>query len=72
MEILLILLLALVVFGPEQLPSIARTLGRWTGRARSLLKGIEQQVQLELAAEELRKAVAMARETVTPEPDRRG
>ncbi|HEY4128223.1 MAG TPA: Sec-independent protein translocase protein TatB [Gammaproteobacteria bacterium] len=71
MEILVVLLLALVVFGPEQLPGVARRLGGWTARARNMFKDLSRQVERELAAEELRKAVAMARETVVPEPSQR-
>jgi len=65
MEILLILLLALVVFGPERLPGLARGLGRWIGRARRFSSDLRRQVEKELAEEELRKAVSMARDSAT-------
>ena len=60
MELMVILLLALVVFGPERLPGLARTAGLWIGRARGFSRRLGQQMERELAAEEMRKAVAMA------------
>jgi sec-independent protein translocase protein TatB len=63
MEILFILLLALVVFGPERLPGLARGAGRWIGRARRFSSDLQRQVEKELAAEELRKAVVAARDS---------
>jgi sec-independent protein translocase protein TatB len=63
LELLVILLLALVVFGPGHLPQLARTLGLWTGRVRGLLGDLNRQLERELAADEMRKAMTMARET---------
>ncbi|HSC47428.1 MAG TPA: twin-arginine translocase TatA/TatE family subunit, partial [Gammaproteobacteria bacterium] len=37
MELVVILLLALLVFGPTHLPGLARNLGLWTGRVRGFL-----------------------------------
>ena len=34
-ELTLIFIIGLVVLGPERLPTVARTLGQWIGRARS-------------------------------------
>ena len=33
-EILLIMVIALVVLGPDKLPKLAADIGRWVGRAR--------------------------------------
>ncbi len=63
MEILFILFLALMVFGPERLPGLARNVGRWLGRTRRFSSDLRRQVEKELAEEELRKAVVMARES---------
>lgn len=72
MELVVILLLALLVFGPTHLPGLARNLGHWTGRLRGFLGGLKQQVERELAAEEMRKAVAMARDGAASEIEPRG
>lgn len=46
-EIVLILGIALVVLGPEKLPGIARDVGRWVGRARSMARQFRQQLDVE-------------------------
>ena len=46
-EILLIMGLALVVLGPTRLPQVARTLGRWAGRARSMARQFREQLENE-------------------------
>ncbi|MGH8372812.1 MAG: Sec-independent protein translocase protein TatB [Gammaproteobacteria bacterium] len=61
-ELALIFVLALVVFGPERLPGLARTAGLWIGRARAVLRNLGEQLEHELEAEEMRKAAAQARE----------
>jgi len=73
MELLVILLLALLVFGPNQLPGLARNVGLMVGRVRGFARNLGQQVEREMAAEDLRKAVASAREGVVSNlPKRRG
>ncbi|MGE5623952.1 MAG: Sec-independent protein translocase protein TatB [Bacillota bacterium] len=72
-ELSFIFLLALVVFGPERLPGLARTIGLWVGRARALFRNFNEQLERELAAEEMRRAAKAAREAVTgDETTRRG
>ena len=44
-EILVILVLALLVLGPERLPQAARTLGRWVGELRRLTGSLQSEVQ---------------------------
>ena len=60
-ELSLIFVLALVVFGPERLPGLARTVGLWVGKARSMLRNFNEQIERELAAEEMKRAAAAAR-----------
>lgn len=60
-ELALIFVLALVVFGPERLPGVARTVGLWIGRARAIVRNLSEQLERELAAEEMRKAAADAK-----------
>lgn len=64
-ELSFIFLLALVVFGPERLPGLARGIGLWVGRARAMLRRFNEQLEQELAAEEMRRAAAAAREAVS-------
>lgn len=54
-EIVLIFGLALVVLGPEKLPKLASTVGRWVGRARAMARQFRD--QLETEAESLKSTV---------------
>ena len=46
-EILVILVIALVVLGPEKLPKLAQTIGRWLGRARAMARQFREQLEQE-------------------------
>jgi len=46
-EILVIVGLALVVLGPDKLPQVARTIGRWAGRARAMARQFRDQLESE-------------------------
>ena len=56
-ELVLIFVVLLVVVGPERLPKVARTLGLWIGKARSMVSSVKSEVARELRAEELRQAL---------------
>ncbi|NCT91117.1 Sec-independent protein translocase TatB [Cellulomonas sp. APG4] len=47
-EVLVLLLVALVVVGPERLPAYAEQLGAWTRRLRELVGTAKQRVSAEL------------------------
>ena len=44
-EVLVILVLALLVLGPERLPQAARTVGRWVGEVRKLTGSLQSEVR---------------------------
>jgi len=50
-ELSLILLLALLILGPERLPGMVSTLGNWAGRAKFMARSLRMQVERELAQE---------------------
>ena len=54
-EILLILILALLVIGPERLPGAARTAGFWFGKARRYIEGVRDEVSQEFDVSELKR-----------------
>lgn len=56
-EIILILMVALIVVGPERLPGLARTAGLWIGKAKRLVSDVKAEIDQELAADELKKAL---------------
>lgn len=63
-EFALIFVLALVVFGPERLPGFARSVGLWVGRARAMVKNLTEQIERELAVEEMRQTVDVLHQAV--------
>ena len=54
-EILLILVLALVVIGPERLPGAARKAGYYVGKARRYIEGVRSEVESELDVGEFKR-----------------
>ncbi len=57
-ELAVIGVVALLVIGPERLPRVARTTGLWVGRARRFVSGVKADIDREIAADELKKALA--------------
>ncbi|RFF27179.1 MULTISPECIES: Sec-independent protein translocase protein TatB [unclassified Wenzhouxiangella] len=47
-ELLLLALITLLVVGPQRLPEIARTVGRWTRHARSAWASLKSEFQDEM------------------------
>ncbi|MCE9632736.1 MAG: Sec-independent protein translocase protein TatB [Methylophilales bacterium] len=64
-EILVILVVALVVIGPEKLPKVARTLGLLTGRLQRYAANIKADVERELRNEEVLRIEREAKNTIT-------
>ena len=56
-EILLIMILALVVIGPERLPGAARTLGLWVGKGRRYVEGVKSEVEQEFDISEFKRVI---------------
>lgn len=54
-EILLILVLALVVIGPERLPGAARRAGFLVGKARRYIEGVRSEVESEFDVGEFKR-----------------
>lgn len=54
-EILLILVLALVIIGPERLPGAARKAGYFVGKARRYIEGVRSEVESELDVNEFKR-----------------
>lgn len=48
-ELFVIVLLALVVLGPDKLPSAMRTLGQWAGEMRKMANGFQAEVNKAMA-----------------------
>ncbi|HET7569138.1 MAG TPA: Sec-independent protein translocase protein TatB [Gammaproteobacteria bacterium] len=54
-ELVLIFVLAVVVFGPERLPDLARKLGRFAARGRAMARSLQAQLEEEINFEEQKK-----------------
>ncbi len=52
-ELTIVVLVALLVIGPDKLPGVARTLGRWTGRIRLYMNNVKNDIDRELRLQEL-------------------
>lgn len=63
MELLVISMVALIVIGPERLPSVARTVGHLYGRCRNFVYRIKIDIHNEMRMEELKKMQTSAQET---------
>jgi sec-independent protein translocase protein TatB len=61
-ELVLCFLVALIVLGPEKLPGVARTLGRWTGTARGYLRKLSTELEREAHTAELKKNLLEAKQ----------
>ena len=53
-EILVIGVVALLVVGPERLPGVARSVGRWVGQVQRFVRNARADIQRELEAENLK------------------
>jgi sec-independent protein translocase protein TatB len=67
-ELVVIAVVALIVFGPDKLPGLARTLGFWAGRARRQLAAFRQQVEREMAFEEMQRLQEQLRAAASTTP----
>ena len=54
-ELLLILVVALLVIGPERLPETVRTLGLWFGRLRRSFLSIKTEIEKEVGMDDIRR-----------------
>jgi sec-independent protein translocase protein TatB len=54
-ELMLIMVVALIVIGPERLPKVARTMGHLWGRAQRYVNGVKADIERDMAVEEFRQ-----------------
>lgn len=63
-EIVVIMLVALVVIGPEKLPKVARTLGLLAGRLQRYLASVKAEVDRQIHNEEILRMEKEAQQTI--------
>ena len=64
-EVVLIGVVALVVIGPERLPGVAITVGKYVGRLRRFMTNVRADVESELKTDEIRKLLAAQQEELS-------
>jgi len=57
-ELFMVLVIALIVIGPERLPAVAKKIGRYVSKAKRTFENVKREVQSELETEELNKRLA--------------
>lgn len=63
-EITLVLLVALVVLGPERLPRAAKMVGLWVRRAKASWYSVKAEFERELADDELKRSLQQAQRDI--------
>lgn len=56
-ELLVLVVIAMVVIGPEKLPGVMRTVGKTVGQARRFVTGLQNQIEQEIKLDELNKKI---------------
>lgn len=54
-ELILLLVIALIVFGPEKLPEVAKTFGKFYRQVKDYTDSLRETVERELSIEDLKK-----------------
>ncbi len=65
-ELAIIALVALVVVGPERLPKLAYTAGKWLGKGRKVIQQVKTEIDKEIKAEELKEILAEQKKQLNP------
>lgn len=68
-ELGLIAVIALLVLGPERLPGAARTAGALVRKARQSWNNVRDEIERELAAEELKASIKRTVDELNPKAD---
>lgn len=63
-ELLVVAVVALIVLGPERLPKAARFAGLWVRRARAQWYSVKDELERELASEELKRNLKDAQDAL--------
>lgn len=66
-ELIILLLIGLIVLGPERLPRVANQLGTWIGQARRMTRVMKRQLEEELNLEQ-EPGIRPARLSAPPPP----
>jgi len=65
LEVLIVLIIALLVIGPERMPEVARKLGGFMGKTKKFINSVKQDGQLQETVDELKKSMDLQEEQKT-------
>lgn len=65
LELFLVLIIALLVIGPERMPEVARQIGRFVGKTRRFIQSVKEEGELRETVEELRRELDLKEEAQT-------
>ena len=65
-ELIVLGLVALLVVGPERLPKLAYTAGKWLGKGRSMMSAVKTEIDKEIKAEELKQILEEQKKQLNP------
>ena len=65
-ELMILGLVALLVVGPERLPKLAYTAGKWLGKGRSMINSVKTEIDKEIKAEELKQVLEEQKKKMNP------
>lgn len=73
-EMLVIGIIALIVVGPDKLPELARTVGKWVGAARRVFAEVKAEVDQQVMMDDIvqHNRAIMEMEAIPPEKKREG
>jgi sec-independent protein translocase protein TatB len=64
LEMLVIGVIALLVIGPERLPAVAQTIGKFVGKAKAFVSTTKADIEREFQAEEMKKMLSQQNEEI--------
>ncbi|MFN8063003.1 MAG: TatA/E family twin arginine-targeting protein translocase [Vicinamibacterales bacterium] len=67
-ELVIILVLALIIFGPRKLPELGKSLGKSIGEFKRASNELRSSLEEEIRVEEQRDAAAARQKAETPKP----
>jgi len=67
-EVVFILVLALLIFGPKRLPEVGRTIGKGVAQFRRATTDLKRTIETEIAVEEESPGRSVTRPAVLPPP----